>query len=89
MADTHFSIPDGMGDWTIRRLVKEGVTLIVECMDCPYQAAWTTADIESRFSQTPHRTLKAIAMRAKCTRCRRQHVRFWCAAPGFAPPDST
>jgi len=53
---------------------------------CPYEAAWTTADLANRFAQTPNRTLTAIASRMRCARCRQRNVRFWKASPGFVPP---
>jgi hypothetical protein len=79
-AATSFTIQDGLADWSIKRLITEGVTIIVECQDCPYQVAWSPAFMKARFSLPPHQTLAGIAGRARCSQCGSQRVRLWRAA---------
>jgi hypothetical protein len=83
------SVSDGMGDRTLERTLDEGVMLIVECMDCPYQIVWRPEKLRRLFGGVLTATLADVAVRARCSQCRSQHVRLWRAAPGFAPPDST
>ena len=84
-----FAVSDGMGDWTLERTVEEGVTLIVECLDCPYQIVWTPGSLRRRFEGVMTATLTEVAARAACSQCKSRHVRVWRAAPGFVRPDST
>ena len=84
-----FTVSDGLGDWTVQRTVDEGVTLIVECLDCPYQVVWIPPVLRRMFASLMSATLTDIAARAQCSQCKSRHVRFWRAAAGFVPPDST
>jgi len=84
-----FTVSDGMGDWTLEQTAEEGVTLIVECLDCPYQVVWKPGTLRRRFDGVMNATLTDVAARAQCSQCKSRRVRLWRAAPGFVPPDST
>jgi hypothetical protein len=84
-----FTVSDGMGDWTVEHTIAEAVTLIVECLDCPYQIVWRPETLRRLFGGVMSATLADVAGRAKCSQCGSRHVRLWRAAPGFVEPDST
>ena len=77
-----WQIEDGLGARTIRELLDQAVTLIIECDGCSHRASWGPKDLARRFGRKPARSVAALAPRLRCSKCRSEWIKVY--ATGLA-----
>jgi hypothetical protein len=70
---------------TVGQLIERRVAINLACHACPHWARWTADELTRRFGNRTGLTLRQLAPRIRCSRCRSEWVEIGRARASGAP----
>lgn len=59
---------------TVARLIKQDAAIGLACHACHHRTRWTAGELRRRFSPWPGVTVRDLAPRLRCSRCKSEWV---------------
>lgn len=75
-------IKPALADVTVARLIEGRTAINLACHACPHWARWPADELARRFGTRPGLTVRQLAPRIRCGRCRSEWIEI-----GRGPPQ--
>jgi hypothetical protein len=71
---------------TVGQLVEQRAAIGLACHACRHEATWSPAELERRFTRARSATVRQLAPRLRCGRCKSEWIEVWRAKSGAGRP---